>query len=122
MLRGRRLELHRLLRDTLRVLRSECPLPVGVTVRVRQIKSVRPWFGCTSMGHVTGHVSVRLTTRYKGPDGGLRFVTDTEFLDAINHEWAHALHYQPENHHAVEDHDAVWGVLYAKAYNATSAD
>lgn len=121
-MRGRQRELHRLFRDTLRVLRAECPLPVGVTVRARLARDIYPWFGCTSAGRIPGHISLRVATRYKDKQGHVVWVTDTEFLDAINHEWAHALHYRPEDHHAVEDHDAVWGVNYARAYNATAAD
>lgn len=78
-------------------------------------------FGLTNLARDGLHFNLTLYWRIRERDGTVRRVTRQELLDSLAHEWAHALSWT----HAVstlEDHDAAWGVAYARCYQATVED
>lgn len=86
-------------------LRKELPPPYPVRVRtVRQLD-----FGTLSLERENGkrYFDLRISC----------IATFTERLDALKHEWAHALCPTGWNDDSERDeHDEAWGIWYARAY------
>lgn len=106
-------------RAYLRGLREECS-PV-LPVRVRLLKGPgndmaqcclagdRESFVITIYESVRARKSKRTWETHK--------LHRIEILDALIHEWAHALAWH-EGHDDLEHHDALWGVAYSRCYQA----
>lgn len=107
-------------RRLLRALREECAPLLPVAVRVTSLP--KDWFGETSLSRDGTCFRILLRSRVVDSDG-VRPVTRQELLDALVHEWAHALSWPgvPEAPH-LERHGPEWGVAYAKCYQATVED
>lgn len=112
-------------RQALRALRAECPVAMGVPVRVRLNHAPNPLdeFGKAQCAYETVNragtgITIVLRTRY-----GNRLQTAEELQEAIIHEWAHAMVENGDpGHHNCPDHEATWGVAYSRAYNAVRGD
>jgi hypothetical protein len=50
-----------------------------------------------------------------------RPITRVELIDALCHEWSHCLAWT-EGHSSLEDHDPLWGIAFAKVYQAVCED
>lgn len=105
-------------RRTLRALREECP--TLLPVRVRRTGALTDYFAVTDLARDGLRFNVTLHERIDSPTEGVRAVTELEMYDSLIHEWAHCLSWNPS--HSLEDHDAQWGVAYARCYNAVEAD
>lgn len=105
-------------RRTLRALREECP-PL-LPVRVRLVHEATDYFALTDLSRDLGHFNLTVHARIVDKETGERRCTRAEVFDSLVHEWAHCLAWGPS--HSLEDHDALWGVAYAKCYNAVEAD
>lgn len=93
-------------------LNEHCP--VAVPVKVHRVKSNRLpkgslgdcWAVHSEQGHLT-HFSIRIPS-------------DVDYqlqIQLLIHEWAHAVAWTPQNGPGtVDDHDALWGVAYARVY------
>jgi len=106
-------------RTTLRALRAECP--AHVPVRVRLVKGPSRHLGLTNTSSDGKSFNVTLYRTVREPETDrARPVTRQELLDALVHEWAHALSWSATD--PSEAHDAAWGVAYARCYQATCED
>lgn len=89
-------------------------------IRVRLVSYPVKHFGYTNVSRDGGHFNVTLYKRIIERDGTVRPVTRQELLDALVHEWAHALSWSATK--SLEAHDPAWGVCYARCYQATMED
>ncbi len=110
--------LRRAWRRDLYALRTECP-PL-LPVRVRLVPGPSQHFGLTNLSRDRGHFNLTLYRTIVERDGTVRAVTRQELLDALVHEWAHALSWATTQ--SLEAHDPAWGVVYARCYQATCED
>lgn len=105
-------------RRALRALRAECPIAMNTPVRVRLVHYPTKYFGLTQVSRNDKYINITVYATVKPKGMPARPTTGSEMLDAIVHEWAHAMSWVPDEHHNVDAHDAVWGVNYAKCYSA----
>lgn len=106
-------------RAYLRGLREECqPL---LPVRVRLLKGPGSDMASCRRSYdgesfiITIYETVRV--RKTATTWSTHKLHRVEILDALIHEWAHALAWH-EGHDALDTHDALWGVAFAKCYCA----
>lgn len=105
-------------RRTLRALRAECePL---LPVRVRLLRGPRPYYGATDLAADRSRFNTTVFREIQERDGTVRPLTRGELIDTLVHEWAHALAWA--GNHDLEAHDALWGVAYARCYQAVVED
>jgi hypothetical protein len=90
---------------------------------VRLIARPSGHFGLTALSRDDGHFNVTLYRRVVDPTGLERSVTRQELIDSLVHEWAHSLSWPGvPDEMALERHDAVWGVNYARCYQTIYED
>lgn len=110
--------LRRAWRRDLQALRMECPPLLPVRVRLSPGPSAH--FGLTSLSRDGERFNLTLYRSIRERDGSVRPVTQQELLDALIHEWAHALSWATTQ--SLEAHDPAWGVVYARCYQTTCED
>lgn len=99
-------------------LRKHC-LPI-LPIAVRTTRRPGSEYGwCTLYMKNKSRFRIVLRLNVDTDRGRTRHVTSGELVDAMRHEWAHALAVSAlcPDHHGPE-----WGVAYSKVYLATSGD
>jgi hypothetical protein len=91
------------------MLRGE--VPPAFPVRVHQVKMQAHEFGdCALITNRTPHFLIRLRND----------LSNDMLLFVLTHEWAHTLAWTMEHQDFIKDHDAEWGVAYARCWKAVS--
>ena len=109
-------------RRALQALRAECPplLPVRV------VRDARPgpvrlcgWTRLCADGHAF-RIVLRERVVERG-SRGVRRLFDSELIEVLMHEWAHAMAWTA-GHSDLQDHPAAWGLAYAECYRTVIED
>jgi hypothetical protein len=92
-------------------LRHVCPPPLGWRAVVSSVPSLEP-FGSTECFAKSRRYVIKVRKE----------MTEQETVDTLIHEWAHMMSWSAQDdrdHHPLAgEHDAVWGVWYARIYSA----
>lgn len=105
----------------MRALRQEChPL---LPVRVRMLPGPSAHFAHTALSTEADAFNITVFRSVKAPHEPSRACTRQELVDSLMHEWAHAMAWPGVgDEHALEAHDAAWGVAYARCYQTVVED
>ena len=99
------------LNEIARVLREEVPPALPVRVHQVQMPDPREYGDCSLVEKgKEPHFLIRLR---KGMSNDL-------ILFVLVHEWAHAVAWTAVRQNYIQDHDAEWGVAYARCWKAVS--